>query len=86
MPQSHPQPELLGTLLQQPHGQNCGKEDVDEGDVAPCSLAQNEGQVCADDEGKHDEDDADDALFPAGEVELLLDEAEDMGTTVVVQE
>ena len=64
-------------LLQQPHGQDSGKEDVDEGDVAPCSLAQNEGQVRADDEGKHDENDADDALFPAGEVELLLDEAED---------
>ena len=63
-------------LLQQPHGQNCGKEDVDEGDVAPCSLAQNDGQVRTDDEGQHDENDADDALFPAGEVELLLDEAE----------
>ena len=64
-------------LLQQPHGQNSGKEDVDEGDVAPCSLAQNDGQVRTDDEGQHDENDADDALFPAGEVELLLDEAED---------
>ena len=64
-------------LLQQPHRQNCGKEDVDEGDVAPCSLAQNDGQVRTDDEGQHDENDADDALFPAGEVELLLDEAED---------
>ena len=64
-------------LLQQPHGQNSGKEDVDEGDIAPCSLAQNDRQVCTDDEGKHDEDDADDALLPAGEVELLLDETKD---------
>ena len=42
-----------------------------------CSLAQNDGQVRTDDEGQHDENDADDALFPAGEVELLLDEAEE---------
>ena len=64
-------------LLQQPHGQDGCKEDVDEGDVAPCSLAQDDGEVCTDHEGQNDEDDADDALLPAGEAELLLDQAED---------
>ena len=66
-------------LLQQPHGQDGCKEDVDEGDVAPCSLAQDDGEVCTDHERQNDEDDADDALLPAGEVELLLDQAEDDG-------
>ena len=66
-------------LLQQPHGQDGCKEDVDEGDVAPCSLAQDDGKVCTDHERQNDEDDADDALLPAGEVELLLDQAEDDG-------
>ena len=64
-------------LFQQPHGQNSREEDVNEGDVAPTGLAQNDGGVHADDEGQHDEDDADDSLFPAGEVELLLDQAKD---------
>ena len=64
-------------LFQQPHGQDRSEEDVDEGDVAPGSLAQNDGEVHADNEGQHDEDDADDGLFPAGEVELLLQQAED---------
>ena len=64
-------------LLQQPHGQDGGEEDVNEGDVAPGCLAEDQGHIGTDDEGQHDEDDADDALFPAGEVELLLDEAED---------
>ena len=66
-------------LFQQPHGQDRRKEDVDEGDVAPGSLAQDDGAVHTDHEGQHDKGDADDGLFPAGEVELLLDQAEDDG-------
>ena len=56
-----------------------GKEDINEGDIAPCGLAQDDGQICANDKGQHDENDADDALLPTGEVELLLDQAEDHG-------
>ena len=66
-------------LLEHPHRQDGGKEDVNEGDVAPCSLAEHQRAVHADGKGQHDEDDADDSLFPAGEVELLLDEAEHNG-------
>ncbi len=33
------------------------------------------GQICANRQRQHDENDADDALLPAGEVELLLDQA-----------
>ena len=64
-------------LLQQPHGKHGGKEDINEGDIAPCGLAQDDGQICANDKGQHDENDADDAFLPTGEVELLLDQAKD---------
>ena len=66
-------------LLQQPHGQDSGKEDVHKGDVAPCSLAQNDGEVCTHHKGQHDEYDADHILFPAGEVQVLLQQAKDHG-------
>ena len=66
-------------LLEQPHGQHSSKEDVHKGDVAPSGLAQDQGQVCADDKGQHDEHDADNAFLPAGEVELLLQQAKDNG-------
>ena len=64
-------------LLQQPHGKHGGKEDINKGDIAPCGLAQDDGQICANDKRQHDENDADDALLPTGEVELLLDQAKD---------
>ena len=64
-------------LLQQPHGQHGSEEDVNEGDVAPCSLAQDDRSVCANHEGQHDEHDADDVFLPAGEVELVLQQAKD---------
>ena len=66
-------------LLEQPHGQHGSKEDVHKGDVAPSGLAQDQGQVCADNKGQHDEHDADNAFFPAGEVELFLQQAKDNG-------
>ena len=68
---------MVPGLLQQPHGKYGGKEDINEGDIAPCGLAQDDGQICANDKRQHDENDADDALLPAGEVELLLDQAKD---------
>ena len=66
-------------LLEQPHGQHGSKEDVHKGDVAPSGLAQDQGQVCADNKGQHDEHDADNAFLPAGEVELFLQQAKDNG-------
>ena len=70
---------IVAGLLEHPHRQNCGKEDVNEGDVAPCGLAEHQRAVHADGKGQDNEDDTDDGLAPAGEVELLLDEAEHNG-------
>ena len=66
---------VVAGLLQQPHGQNCSKENVNKGDVAPGSLVKNQGEFHADSKGQHDEHDAQNSLFPAGEVKLLLDQA-----------
>ena len=41
--------------LQQPHGQNCSKENVNKGDVAPGSLVKNQGEFHADSKGQHDD-------------------------------
>ena len=70
---------MVTGLLEQPHGQHSSKEDVHKGDVAPSGLAQDQGQVCADDKGQHDEHDADNAFLPAGEAELFLQQAKDNG-------
>ena len=66
-------------LLQKPHGQHGGEEDIHKGDVAPCGLVEDEGAVHADGEGSGDAEDADDGFLPAGEIQLLLHKTEDDG-------
>ena len=67
---------VVARLLEQPHREDCCEEDVDEGDVAPCRLAEDQRAVRADDKGQDDEHDAENGFLPALEGKLLLDKAE----------
>ena len=70
---------VIPGLLQQPHGQHGGEEDVDEGDVAPGGFRVDQGAVHTDGEGEDDTDDAQDGLLPAGEIQLFLHQAKGHG-------
>ena len=67
---------VVARLLEQPHREDRCEEDVDEGDVAPCRLAEDQRAVCADDKGQDDEHDAENGFLPALEGKLLLDKTE----------
>ena len=66
-------------LLQKPHGQHGGEEDIHKGDVAPSGLVKNQGAVHAHGKGSGDAQNTDDGFLPAGEVQLLLHKTEDDG-------
>ena len=66
-------------LLQKPHGQHGGEEDVHKGNVAPGSLAEDQGTVHAHGEGGQDAHDGQHRFLPAGEVPLLLHQAHHHG-------
>ena len=70
---------IVARLLQKPHRENGGEEDVDKRDVAPGRLAEDQREVHADGEGSDDAEDAEHGLLPAREVHLLLHKAEDDG-------
>ena len=70
---------VVARLLQKPHRENGGEEDVDERDVAPGRLAEDEWAVHADGERGNDAEDAEHGFLPAREVQLLLHKAEDDG-------
>ena len=70
---------VVARLLQKPHRENGGEEDVDERDVAPSHLAEDEWAVHADGERGNDAEDAEHGFLPAREVQLLLHKAEDDG-------
>ena len=70
---------VVAGLLQKPHGQHGGKEDIDKGDIAPGGLAEDQGAVHAHGEGGEDAHDAQHGFLPAGEVPLLLDQAHHHG-------
>lgn len=63
-------------LLQQPHGKHGGKEDINEGDIAPCALPKISGQFMPIAKEANDAHNADNCFLPAGQVKLFLDKAE----------
>ena len=75
----HEGSHVVARLLQKPHRENGGEEDVDERDVAPSRLAEDERAVHADGERGNDAEDAEHGFLPAREVQLLLHKAEDDG-------
>ena len=44
----HKGSHVITGLLEQPHGQDRCKEDVNKGDIAPGCLAEDQGNICAD--------------------------------------
>ena len=67
---------VVARLLEQPHRKDSGEEDINEGDIAPCCLAEDKRAVHADCKGGNDAHNADNGFLPAGQVKLFLDKAE----------
>ena len=70
---------VVARLLQKPHREDGGEEDVDKRDVAPGLLVEDERAVHADGKGGGDAENAEHGFLPAGEVQLLLHKTEDDG-------
>ena len=70
---------IVTGLFEQPHGNHGGKEDVDEGDIAPDFLVELQRADHTDGKGGNNAGDADQGFLPAAEIEFSLDQAEEDG-------
>ena len=71
----HKSGHVIAGLFEQPHGQHGSKEDINKGDIAPGGFGKDQRAGHANGKRGHDAHNAQYALFPAGKIHLLLDQA-----------
>ena len=74
---------VVARLLEQPHRKDSGEENIDEGDIAPCCLAEDKRAVHADCKGGNDAHNADKSR-PYPGIPELLEQLQSLGLQIAV--